>query len=255
LRPLIPRVRVGDVLKGTRNLRNYLQTASTLNYVNDLSQQMNGRKKSKEKLFRPSKNEKFLVTVNAWGIFGVCSLDSEVVLVFCNPMRPTVSPTARRKGFPIPMPGASGLVRMDPTIFSKWFIRTPMRKTDTRTWSDYEYHMWAALHLNLNNIRHDNAPTFHCQNGPTGPFCTRAQAYGMQPREHLNTLILQWIPKGITRATAETRRNMPSGGFGPRLEDIDAHREELQHLCSNPRIAQRLKAEVNYVYKAFMQNQ
>ncbi len=242
MRPLIPRVRVGDILKGTRNLRNYLQVASTLNYVTRLNEKATSRKKIKEGIFRPTKEERFLVTVNSWGMFGVCSLDSDVVLLFSNPEQPS-SPSNQSKAYPL----ISGSKRMDPTIFSKWFIRTTTRKINLREWSDYAYHMRSTLHLNLCSVGRDNGPTFHAQPGASGPFDMSKLIYGMKTRNQSISLLQHWVTRGITRPSAyksQGSRRRSSAGFGPLLEETAQMRQEIESLCSNPRIAQRLKAEV-----------
>ena len=246
MRPLIPSVRPGDVLKGTRNLRHYLQTASTLNYVNDLSMRMGGRSRSKSQLYHPSKDDEFMVTVNAWGTFGVYSARDDVVLLFVNPSMP--SGVSHQSRYPL---------RMDPTIFSKWFIRTPKKYVDLTTWPEAPYFMWASLHLNMSSVQSDNAPIFNIQNGASGPFhmgqCGNHYHRPLQ-RELLLKLIHQWTVRGATRPNSTWNRHLPSGGSGPQLEEIPQMRREIQNICSNPRIAQQLKADANYVYEAFLQN-
>jgi len=250
LRPLIPRVRVGDVLKGTKNLRNYLQTASTLNYLNNISQGMSPNKRNKKTMiYRASKDERFLVTVNAWGTFGAYSLDTDVILLFSNP---SAVSSGRGKNY-LPPRLMHGNARMDPTIFSQWFIRTPYKQTNLMTWDDHAYYMWVSLHLNMQNIRHDNAPKYHWQNGSTGPFNARGGGYGMPSRQNLQALLPEWIVRGVTRRTASTGKNQGYGGCGPRLEEAIGMREEIRQLCSNPRVAEHMKSEQNYVYQAFIQ--
>ena len=235
MRPLIPRVRPGDILKGTRNLRNYLQVASTLTYLNDLSNGARPSKKDKAKdIYRPSKNERFLVTVNAWGVFGTYSLDTEVVLLFSNPL----------------LPHHTGSERMNPTIFSKWFIRTPYKRTALVEWPYYAYYMRVALHLNMGNARSDNAPNYHFHTGVAGPFTMRDVSYAHHSRGSLNEFLRMWATRGATRATATHGRNCPSGGFGPRLEETADLHEQVRTLCSNPRIAERIKKEQSYAYQA-----
>ena len=70
MRPVIPKVRVGDILLGTKNLRNWLQTASLLNYVNQLGNQHYANS-TKGSLYLPSKKDRFVVAVNAWETFAV----------------------------------------------------------------------------------------------------------------------------------------------------------------------------------------
>lgn len=248
MRPLIPRVRVGDVLKGTRNLRYYLQTASTLKYLQEVKHGHSmGRLRSQ--IYRPSKNDKFLVTVNAWDLFGVHSLDTELVLLFGNPAIRTKNST-RSLGSPSYIqPKVLGL-RMDTTIFSQWFIRTHAKMIDLRDWKDSAYYMRSALHLNLANIRHDSVPSYHFQHGQSGVFDGHMNGEGWQ-RDVLLSMSREWAARGATRVGAPTGKNTPGGGFGPRLEEIDEMKREIFQLCTNPRIAQRLKAEENDIYKVY----
>lgn len=249
MRPLIPRVRVGDVLKGTRNLRYYLQTASTLKYLQEI-RHGHSVERLRRRIYRPSKNDKFLVTVNAWGLFGVYSLDTEVILLFGNPtIRPknsTRSPNGRLSSIQPKMPE----MRMNPTIFSQWFIRTHIKMIDLREWKSSAYYMRAALHLNLANIRSDNIPSYYFQHGQSGIFEGHMNGEGWQ-RDTLRALSSEWAPRGVTRVGAPTGKNNPGGGFGPRLEEIEDMRREIFQLCTNPRVAQRLKVEENDIYQAY----
>jgi len=139
---------------------------------------------------------------------------------------------------------------MDPTIFSQWFIRTPAKMTDLQVWKDHAFYMWVSLHLNLSSIRHDNAPSFYYQNGYQGIFDSHSNGHGWK-RENLLRLFDRWLACGVTRPTAVSGKNLPSSGFGPRLEDIRGMRRDIEQLCSNPRIAQRLKTEESEIYQAF----
>jgi len=250
VRPLIPRVRVGDVLLGTRNLRHYLQTAATLNYLQEVSQDLSYRNRAKANLYRPSKEDEFLVTVNAWDTFGVYNVSKEVMLLFHNPSKDLSTPAGFIRKKPT---GKSFPRRMDTTIFSKWFIRTNMKYTDLSGWPATPYYMWAALHMNLNSIRSDSVPNFHCDGSPHGPFHMGSQQRNWK-RGQLMTLLRDWVPTGITRSGAPTPRQLPNQGFGPRLEDIEGMRRDIESLCSNPRLAQRLKSEDLNIYRTFLQN-
>ncbi len=240
LRPLIPRVRVGDVLKGTRNLRNYLQTAATLAYVMPLSRSYSGSPRSRsegsawlDKLrnYRPSKNDEFLVTVNAWSIFGVCDTNSKVVLLFRNSMVPTLKPGGYTHRRPC----------MDPTIFSKWFIRTPKKRVDISIWPREPYYMWASLHLNLSHIRGDTRLQFHFPDGPEDLFIPEPNSKRWK-RNQLVALFHKWRPRGITRPFSERAFDASQG---PRLEEITPMRAQIAEICSNPRISQSVKADSN----------
>jgi len=248
VRPLIPRVRVGDVLKGTRNLRYYLQTASTLRYLQE-AKHGHSMKHLSRQIYRPSKNDKFLVTVNAWGLFGVCSLDTEVILLFGNPTtRPKNS--TRSLGRPSHIQTKMPEMRMNPTIFPQWFIRTHVKMIDLRDWKDPAYYMRSVLHFNLTNIRQDSVPSYYFQHGQSGVFDSHMNGEGWQ-RDVLLSMSREWATRGVTRVGAPTGKNTPGNGFGPQLEEIEGMKREIFQLCTNPRIAQRLKAEEPTLYETY----
>ena len=250
MRPLIPRVRVGDVLKGTRNLRYYLQTASTVKYLQEIKHGAGRARARRQNIYRPSKNDRFLVTVNAWGLFGVYSLDTELVLLFGNPTIRPKNSTRSPLGRPSPIQPKMPAMRMDPTIFSQWFIRTRTKMIALQDWKDSAYYMRSALHLNLSNIRNDNIPSYYFNHDYSGVFDGHMNGEGWQ-RDVLLAMSKEWSTRGATREGASYGKNAPSGGFGPRLEEIEGMKREIFQLCTNPRIAQRLKAEENDIYKIY----
>lgn len=235
-RSLIPRVQVGDILKGTRNLRGYLQTAATLNFLTAYSRDLSKAQlqKAKKTLYKPSKNERFLVTVNSTRTFGVHSLDSDILLLFVNP----IEQPAQHNRFPLTP--SSMRQTMSPTIFSKWFVRTPRKKTDTRKWPSYAFFMWVALHLNLHAIPRDSAPKVRVPDGPQGPFGYYKQYMGQWSREELITVFQQWVATGLTRKPDVG--NLGYGSMGPLLKDTQLMREEIDRLCNNPRTMNLVKA-------------
>lgn len=238
MRPVIPRVRVGDVLKGTRNLRHWLQTAATLNYLNNLRHNYGDSNKAKECIYTPSKNDEFLVTVNAWGVFGVYSVNKDVVLLFINRSKEY----HKRMHRPL---------LMDPTIFSKWFIRTPRKCPDLETWPLFPYYMRACLHLNVSSMKHEmNTPQMQIMNGPEGPFQMHSNQVGGWEKASLKAFVQASTPKGITRPGAW---NWISAymGHGPRMEDLEPMRGEIMRLCSNPRLLQKIKSDKELYYGEF----
>ena len=236
MRPVIPRTRPGDILKGTRNLRGYLQTVVTLSHLRDLDYMLKcgvrpRNKKSRNvpgKGYRPSKDERFLVVVNAWDRFGVYSLNSDVILLFSNPLT---------------RPSRLALTRMDPTIFSKWFIRTPEKITALNKWPDPAHYMWVSLHLNTSGIPHDTDTQFHCSEGFVGPFSMNpAKNTDQLPnRGYLRKVVRQWMVRGSTRTTFPSHSRLPVEGFGPILKDIESMKKEIRALCTNPKMAQLLR--------------
>lgn len=239
MRPVISRVRVGDVLKGTRNLRNWLQTAATLNYLNYILHCYGPNDKAKECIYTPSKNDEFLVTVNAWGIFGVYNVNKNVVLVFVNPNKALLNESSLNKH-----------IRMDSTIFSKWFIRTNLKYPDLTTWQQYPYYMWATLHLNMGSKDHAwKRPQLSILDGPEGPFKMYRRKLGDWDKPALKELIKLNISRGITRP--KTVRALGRTAQGPKLEQVSEMREDIRVLCSNPRLRRKIKATKEINYQAF----
>ncbi len=240
MRPVIPRVRVGDVLKGTRNLRHWLQTAATLNYLNHLRHGCGytGGGEAKECIYTPSKDDEFLVTVNAWGIFSVYSANKEVVLLFINRSKEWHN-RMHRPFF------------MDPTIFSKWFIRTSRKHPDLETWPLFPYYMRACLHLNMSSTKNTTcAPEIHIMDGPEGPFQMHSNQVGGWEKLSLRKLIQSCTPRGITRPGS--CRWIPANiGHGPRMDDLGRMRGEIRRLCSDPRLLQKIKSDKKLYYGEF----
>jgi hypothetical protein len=247
VRPVIPRVRVGDILSGTRNLRHYLQTAVTLNYLEDIHQGAMGRRKDKQHVYNPAKDEKFLVVANAWGSFCAVSTVANVGLFFRNPTDgPIRIPMGKKQLLP-----RSTALYMAPAIFSQWFIRTEEKQPDVRKWPDYAFHIWASAQMNLCNIVADGALTLHLQGGPQGPFSLVLNGKGVK-RDNIHHYIREWSVRGHTRLSYPDRGRLPNGGYGPRLEDLSGMKERIRELCRNPRVVQRLKSEDQKAYQAIL---
>lgn len=245
MRPVIPRVRVGDILKGTRNLRHYLQTASTLNYINDLAQGMLVRRKKEDHhVYTPSKDEGFLVVTNAWGTFCAVSTSTNAGLLFRNPV---VDHHIR----PLSMRGRPDVLYMDPTIFSQWFICTGEKQPDVRKWAEHAFYIWAAIQLNLTNTMDLGALAVHVMSGAEGPFHLTKNGKGVK-RDHVTSLVQAWAVRGNTRLSAPDRGRLPNGGYGPRLAEIEEMKSTIKDLCRNPRVAQRLKSENQIAWQAIM---
>ena len=261
MRPLIPRVRVGDVLKGTKNLRNYLQTAATLDHISSLVPGLTGRKARPchSRGYHPSKEDEFLVTVNARNIFGVWSNNNDVVLLFVNPHKD--KPRKRKPTVfglePLPSRGRPSTVylpnRMDPTIFSKWFIHTPKKYVDLTTWPSAPYYMWMSLHLNMSSAPGKRQPLFCFPPGPSAPFSLYTNGRGWD-RDQSIQLIREQVVQGVTRSSHPSN-HLPTEGFGPRLEETDNMRQKIAELCSNPRIEQQYTKEDSKAYKNWLRRQ
>lgn len=257
MRPLIPRVRTGDVLKGTRNLRNYLQTAATLNYIHAYQHALalhSGPVRGRALTYagsscQPTKEDRWLVVVNAEGVFGTYCLDYEAVLLFVNPIsnRDTRKPgKTGRKSRNLAKPPSPD--RMNPTIFSQWFIRTPKRMTNLRYWPNLAYFMWALLQLNLGSIR--GYPNIgRIPDGSIGLFSAAQMELDWQ-QDKIMSKARVWIPRGVTRPNADWQRRLPEQGSGPCLEEIPRMQAQIQAAASNPRFIQHLKSKNKDIYQA-----
>ncbi len=237
MRPVIPKVRVGDILLGTKNLRNWLQTRSLLSYVNQLSSNHHQDPK-KVSLYLPTKQDRFVVAVNAWETFAVWGLDREAVILFCNPSEEPRAVATRRK------PRRKDTVQaMSPALFAQWFIRTPGKRPDLiNTWPDHAYHLWAALQMNV--ISHPEHPLGYSV--PPGHEASFTIPYHGREMDKVNMreIVRQTIRSGLI--LREERDRWPAGGrtYGPHLKDISRWQEQIQKVTSNPRIRKSLKENV-----------
>ncbi len=230
MRPVVPRVRVGEVLLGTKNLRNWLHTSALRVYVRRLK----GRPtESLENGLPPlAKTDKFVVAVNAWETFGVWNRENEIVLLFVNPPR-------GRGGFG---PVESGAPRMSPDLFARWFIRTKGRQPDLEAWPNYAYHLWAALQMNVYSGGPHRQINYAAMLGVEAPF-TLARRNDGNNRAFIREKLEQSIPFGVTRQ--KTRKRHPSNevAYGPDLRDLPTMRQEIRNITKNPHMAAKL---VNY---------
>jgi len=231
VRPVIPKVQVGDILLGTKNLRNWLQTASLLSYVNLLANQHYANSK-KGSLYLPSKTDRFVVAVNAWESFAVWGLDQDAIVLFCN---------AKNESHPKYKHGPSNrdAEAMSPALFSQWFVRTRGRRPDLlKTWPDHAYYLWASLQMNVISSP-DHALNYMVPPGIDTPFTTHL--HNDTPKHKIRELVQQGIQRGLIRG--KQRRRPPVGGraYGPSLQDIPRWREEIRGVTANPRIVKKLK--------------
>jgi hypothetical protein len=175
-------------------------------------------------LYSPSKDDKFLVTANTPEVFGVHSGNRSVMLVF--PALQLTGNMEMEKG-------------ITPATFSQWFIRTDVRSVDTRKWPEEAYYMWITLQLNMQGVRYDKRPAFHAGHIPGGPFEAHNYAHSKWGRRGLREFARTWIPRGATR-WSEAKTANP----GPRLTDIKWMQEEIQKICADSRILQKIKTGV-----------
>lgn len=240
--PVIPKVRVGDILLGTKNIRNWLQTASLLGYINQLANDYSTPKKGS--LYLPSKKDRFVVAVNAWETFAVWGLDRDLVILFCNPTKERLQ-GGRGYAVPAPMPRHLDLgdeVAMSPALFSQWFIRTQGKRPDLlKTWPDHAYYLWASLQMNgISNPEHP--VSYMIPPGVDTSFITHL--HNEHPKSQIRERVQESIQLGLVRS--KQRRRKPVGGraYGPSLRDIPRWRAEISGLTANPRVVKKLKEKV-----------
>ncbi len=182
MKPLISRIRAGDVLYGTRNLRMYLQTASLYRVVNYATKCAGGVDPlvwdGAPSLYVPKKDDKFIVAVNTHNRFAVWSPNQKAVLLFLNPVQSQPAGKLRGKhvssgvttngtrwgggdapddampdAAPENLPRTTGPTRgradrMSPALFSSWFIRTRFKRPDLTQWPSHAWYLYCCLQLN-----------------------------------------------------------------------------------------------------------
>jgi len=228
LKPVIQRVRVGDVLRGTRNLRNYLRVCSHLRCVKAMSVNY-PPSEAKSFLYTPSKLDEFIVAANTHERFAVWSRNKNVCLVFV-------------KG----AGGSSHSTQMSPEIFARWFIRTENRRPDISSWPNYAYCLWATLQMNT--WRNPHTPiSFY---GGTGsrenrPFAADTAISSVTVREAVTESVHQGVFRNLTRTknnkTPQPKYFTSMGAPGPDLKDIPILRKELEIFYRDPRIVSKAK--------------
>ncbi len=267
MKPLISRVRAGDVLLGTKNLRTYLQMASLCRIA--LYGQAHGLAERRGRhdivrggpvLYSPNKSDQFIVLANTDDRFAVWSSNQNLVLLFVNPCPKGAAPktlgTRRVVSIPQPLlkPGQfvpSGGVewryvapRMTPEIFSSWFIKTRLKNVDLTQWPDYAWYLHVSLQHGVTSqgkprdSRGAGAFSFVSHLGQweiDAPFKLAEWNKGSQ-RAQMARLATKLLERGIGRTTA----NRPSSlgmnhGYGPLLGDIPVIKNKIREAAQNPR--------------------
>lgn len=228
MQPVVPKIRVGDVLRGTKNLRNWLQAKSLLALAL-LVQARHYDREPENQLFTPRKDSKYIVLVNAWETFIAGDFANNACIIFCNGKVPgQVEPE----------------MRMSPGKFATWFIRTKERCPDLKAWPDWAYRHWLSLQMNLCGSKHQRHPVM-IQPGPSGPFLM-AQDFVAGPhfRADKKEILQTEIPRGITRV--KTRRPPVNNGLahGPRLEDFAEDQEAIRKVTTNLRILKSIEQKL-----------
>ncbi len=245
MRPLIPKVQVGSILYGTKNLRNWLRKSSLLTCLEHMHQGYQAAQ-AKKFIFTPQKDDEYIVAVNAWGRFAVWSPKSKVVLVFIN--RDSREQGRPRKELPpalavfdktIDKATGNPDTRMDPSIFPSWFINTNKRHIDLRGWPGYAYHLWASLHMNAissNSGQIRLVPNFSHGTSSFGAF----QYHESNEWEKYDTQVklVECLKRGVTRRKYGVGGGRAGGithKMGILLSDLDALDKKIKKIVDNPR--------------------
>ncbi len=251
MKPVVPKVRVGDVLHGTKNLRNYLRTCSLIRYFKslELSPTRASEKQAKSLLYTPNKQDEFVVAVNSSGRFCVWSTNMDVIMIFKNSEKSSS-----------PHPDA---VRMDPSIFAQWFVRTSGRRPVVRQWPLQAHYLWGALQINAQINPETRLPVAGLGGTPTEdvPFCyTASLPIRKVDRATIQHAVMESIAYGSFRNLPRAKKNVPmpypGAGTGPNLKSLPALRADLKNLLRNPRLVARAKKEsgLDFSFLEHLQN-
>jgi hypothetical protein len=139
---------------------------------------------------------------------------------------------------------------MDPTIFSRWFVRTSGRSLDMSRWPKHALFMWACLQLNMaaaqvssRHIPGDGNLVFHVSDSTQGPFTMHSNGASWGGGDLL-AFVRSWYPRGITRRSANLPDGLESAGaVGPLLEGIADMKRAVREACSNSRVQARIKKD------------
>ena len=260
--PVVPKVRVGDILYATRNLRNWLQTASLMYSVKHIRNGGSARS-SKSVIYTPGRGDKYVVCVNAGLVFAVFVPGQELVLFFINRTEKTSGKAMQFQALnPITEGGRRDLQkkkgvsrenddRMSPSLFSTWFVRSNEKMPDLRQWPDHPYAAWASLQMNAISVNGDYRLTvslprqydsiFYPNMGGLGNFGAGKKS---KDRGTVRSCLQYAIKIGMTRDNYQTgyfSTTMMGHAFGPRMSDIEMFRKDLRRWTKNPRTRKSLK--------------
>lgn len=241
--PVIPKVRVGEVLHGTRHLRSWLQISSVLAYFENISlnSAFKPLKHVKDLIHCPSKKDRYVVAVNQGHVFAVWGVDKPLVLTFQNykdsantnrAYRTDISKSGPFKWSTVPPePPKKCQQHMSPEIFAHWFIRCNDYLPDLKQWPEYAVRIWAAFQMRgafANLSRLSVSGTI----GTSAPFrmpgmntdIDKPSLFGILPN-YLSDASL-YRKRGTTLFTKH--RFHPKLINGPRIGDVEARRSALQ---------------------------
>ncbi len=239
MKPVVQKIRVGDVLLGTKNLRNYLRTCSMLRYFRVLDRRYGPKGDPKSLLYTPSKQDQFIVSVNNHGRVAVWVPNKNVVLLFVNRSQDAVGRYSTGSD-----------VTMDSNIFAQWFVRTQGRKPAVKTWPIHAHYLWASIHMNgwRNPKAQLRMHSGHVEHTEDGPF-EFADGLGVDEcdRQTISHAVRESVKRGIFRNFPNSKKQIPQlfsdGGFGPRLQDLPNLRLTLENMMRNPRLVSKAKQD------------
>lgn len=133
MQPLVPKIRVGEVLRGTRNLRHWLRIASILHNVRLHHMRGPHAPILVKNLYAPHKDDTFVVAANTPFCFSVWSARKNITLIFINPHGKLLE---------------SAPTYMSPSLFATWFVRTGEYFLDLNRWPHYAYYLWVLVQMN-----------------------------------------------------------------------------------------------------------
>lgn len=234
MKPVVPKIRVGDVLLGTKNLRSYLRTCSLIRYFQVLDRRSFGPKtEAGSLLYTPNKQDPFVVMVNNHNRFAVWSPNKDVVLLFINP----------QEGY------GSIEEYMNPEIFAQWFLRSSGKNPDVRSWPLHAHYIWASLHMNAWRNRHSPLK-FHVRGAEPeeAPFVNHLSiSPGSVERQTISEAVREAVTHGVFRNLPDSKKRVPhlfgGSGFGPNLREVSQLRSKLETLMRNPRLVSKAKQE------------
>lgn len=244
MKPVVPKIRVGDVLHGTKNLRSYLRTASLLRYFELLNQRHSHKNTAKELLYTPRKDDMFVVSANVHGRFCVWSPNKQVILLFANPVETTG-------------PGRPRMM-MDPHIFAQWFTRTRERWPDVTSWPRFAHYLWGSLQMNACINKATTLP-FHYMPMPhnsrpwDAPFTIIGYISKDTDVATIKHAVKESVIQGNFRNEGKQAMCLAGGrGMGPDLGMLPRMRVDLRHLMRDPRVMARARKDKEVDFQFLM---
>lgn len=207
--PVVPKVRVGDVLFGTRHLRQWIHASSQNSYIESIYQ---GVPDLGRKIISPSKDCQFIVAANSGRHFLTWSPFENLAILFVN--------------------SGKGSERMRPDLFAHWFIRTPGRHAQLAAWPEWAFGMWAFLQMGL--CMHKDF-RMHLPQTAQLPFDLHRMVTKPYPRVQALAAILNVAAQGLLRGRSNPPTVWPYS-YGPRPEDAAMFQRNTEDMSRHPRV-------------------